>query len=168
MKRLAYLMIALLVVLVVALPASAAGWSQRVSGGMSYAYYGGALEKFTVTLSAWEKADGTHGGEGQYYYEPSGIRFHLDVTQTCFGTVSGGAYDGAAYAVGIGTVRAQGGSPVGGYGAIAVAEGGKAGDGVRVKVNLESTTLETTCSFWAGNSSFFARAVDGNFHIRSK
>jgi len=165
MKKLAIL-VALLVVLVVAVPASAASWTERISGGMSYAYpYG----EFTVTLSAWQKADLTYGGEGQYYYPPLNKTFHLDVTKVCVGTVSSGPYAGAPYAVGMGTVRGQDGTVVSGdgFGAIAVAEGGDAGDGVRVWFDMTKAVIDAFCDAGAYDS-FPARVVDGNFNIRSK
>ena len=88
--------------------------------------------------------------------------------RVCFGTVSGGLYSVASYAVGIGPIRAQDDGTHGGYGAVAIAEGGDCGDGVRVLANLAEDASETTCTFWANNTSFPAQAVDGNFNIREK
>jgi hypothetical protein len=147
--------------LLMALPASAASWAERISGGSSYAAgYG----EFTVTLSAWEKVDGTYGGEGQYYYPPLNRTFHLDVTRVCFGELGG-----APYAVAIGTVRGQDGTEVtdGGWGGIAVLEGGDAGDRFRVWFDRTESVMNAWCENGA-YGTFPALVVDGNFNIRSK
>jgi hypothetical protein len=167
MKKITLVLILTVLVVTMAMPVGAAGWTRRVSGGMSYADYGGVKE-FTVTLSAWEKADGTCGGEGEYYYEPNGQKFHLDITKVCFGMVSSGTYAGAAYAVGIGTVRAQDDGTFGGYGAIAIAEGGETGDGIRVLADMAENDPRTSCTYWVTNTGFPALVLDGNFNIRSK
>jgi hypothetical protein len=161
MKKLACLLIAVMVVLVAAMPVGAGGWTERISGGSSYAEpYG----EFTVTLSAWEKVDGTYGGEGQYYYPPINRTFHLDVNRVCFGEIGG-----APVAAAIGTVRGQDGTEVtdGGWGGIAVKEGGDAGDRFRVWFDKEESAMNAWCEALA-YGTFPALVVDGNFNIRSK
>ena len=158
-------LVVILALLVLTIPAGAAGWTERISGGMSYATPYGA---FTVTLSAWENADGTFGGQGQYYYPPIDRTFHLKVQKVCTGTVQAGPYTGQPYAIGIGEVFGQDGTEVSvGYGAIAVAEGDESGDGVRVWFDMTWDIVNAFCESGA-NNSFPAKVVDGNFNIRSK
>jgi hypothetical protein len=161
MKKITLVLILTVLVVTMATPVGAAGWTKRVSGGCSYASpYG----EFTVTLSAWEKADGTYGGEGQYYYPPLERTFHLDVTRVCFGMLGD-----APYAAAIGTVRGQDGTEVtdGGWGGIAVLEGGDAGDRFRVWFDVTQERADYFCESGAEHS-FPALVVDGNFSIRTK
>ena len=152
-------------VAVTLLPVCAASWTERISGGMSSAVpYG----DFTVTLSAWDNGDGTFGGQGQYYYPPSDRTFHLKVSRICSGLVASGPFAGQPYVVAIGPVFGQDGTEVvNGYGAIAVAEGGTAGDGVRVWFDRTLEVVEDFCEAGAYDS-FPAIVNDGNFNIRSK
>ena len=164
-KRILITIFILIAILAITIPASAA-WSERISGGSSYASpYG----PFTVTLSAWENTDGTFGGQGQYYYPPLDRTFHLKVQKVCTGVVGGsGPYAGQPYAVGIGEVFGQDGTEVSvGYGAIAVAEGGDYGDGFRVAFDKTWDFVDTWCNNGA-EYKFPARVVDGNFNLRSK
>jgi hypothetical protein len=154
MKKVASVVILMLLVVAMVVPVSAAGWDKRVSGG-AYATAGGI--DFTVTLSAWEKPDGTFGGEGQYARDD--LTFHLDVTKVCFST----DLDAAAA---IGTVRRQDGGPLSSlWGGIAVKDDGS-GDRVRVRINLDETEAAGFCSSLGG--SYPGTVLDGNFHIRSK
>jgi hypothetical protein len=141
--------------------AHAGGWTKRVSGGMSYASpYG----EFTVTLSAWDNGNETNGGQGQYYYPPLDRSFHLKVSELCTGQLPDGPW-----AVAIGKVSGQDGTEVtgDGYGAIAVIDRGKAGDGVRVAFYPSIENLEGWCDNRA-EGKLPAKVVDGNFHIRSR
>lgn len=164
-KTLLVTVILLISLLLATIPAGAASWKVKVTGGMSYAMpYG----EFTVTLSAKENVDGTFKGQGQYYYPPANRTFHLKVKKLCTGIVPSGPYDGQQYAIGVGKVFGQDGTNViNGFGGIAVAEGGNSGDGVRVTFDKTWAEVEDWCDSGAG-SLFPAKVVDGNFNIRSK
>ncbi len=168
MKKLLVVSLLACLLAVTLLPVSAASWTERISGGMSYAHpYG----EFTVTLSAWESADGTYGGQGQYYYPPSDRTFHLKVNRICYGTVVDGTFAGQPYVVAIGPVFGQDGTEVNvGYGAIAVAEGDDSPDGVRVRFDETLAFVEGFCTMArvGANNVFPALVIDGNFNIRSK
>lgn len=158
-KRLSVALVALLVLSATAATVSAGGWTERISGGSSYSENYG---EFTVTLSAWQKADGEFGGEGQYYYPPLERTFHLDVTKVCFA-------DDSSWAVAMGTVRGQDGTEVTGegWGAIAVLEGGDQPDRFRVAFDKSESFVADWCDQGA-YGRFPAIVQDGNFNIRSK
>lgn len=158
-KRLSVVLVALLVVSAMAATVSAGGWTDRISGGSSYSLNYG---EFTVTLSAWQKDDGTFGGEGQYYYPPLNRTFHLDVTHVCFAADQ-------SWAVAIGPVRGQDGTEVTGegFGAIAIKEGGDEPDRFRVAFDQSEAFVQAWCENGA-YGTFPAIVQDGNFNIRSK
>jgi hypothetical protein len=158
-KRLSVGLLVLVVICATATTVGAGGWTERISGGSSYSTNYG---EFTVTLSAWQKADGGFAGEGQYYYPPLNRTFHLDVMQVCF------APD-LSWAAAIGTVRGQDGTEVtgGGWGGIAILEGGDGPDRFRVWFDREQAAMEAWCQAGA-YGSFPAAVEDGNFNIRSK
>jgi hypothetical protein len=161
MRKLVVVATAVLIVLLAVVPALAGGWTERISGGSSYSLNYG---EFTVTLSAWQKEDGSYGGEGEYYYPPLNRKFHLDVTRVCFGT-----YSGKPYAVAMGTVRGQDGTevPGEGYGAIAVLDGIDEPDRFRVWFDVSEAAAIGFCENGA-YGLFPAIVQDGNFHVRSK
>lgn len=160
-KKLIFILV-LLASLLITIPVGAA-WSEKITGGTSLT----SLGPFTVTLSAWENADGTFGGQGQYYYPGNGNTFHLVVEKICTGTVPSGTYTGNPYVVAVGPIKEQDGTDfTGDYGLISIAEGGDYGDGIRVLVGSQGA-MEYQCSIGAG-FSYPARVIDGNFNLRSK
>ncbi len=169
MKKLLVVILLACLMAVTLLPvsAAAAGWTKRINGEMlSAVNYG----EFHVMLSAWDKGDDTYGGQGQYYYPPIDRTFHLKVSRVCSGEVTNGPFTGSPYIVAIGSIFLQDGTEPqagGGFGAIAVAEGGTAGDGVRVWFDETLPVVEAFCENGAYDS-FPARVMDGNFNIRTK
>ncbi|MEN8251814.1 MAG: hypothetical protein ABFS32_23035 [Bacteroidota bacterium] len=160
-KKLIFILV-ILVSLLITIPAGAA-WNEKITGGTSFTTMGA----FTITLSAWENADGSFGGQGQYYYPGNGNTFHLVVEKLCSGTVLYGGLSGQPYVVAIGPIKDQDGTEMwGDYGLIAIAEGDDAGDGFRVLVGSKSS-MEYQCTKGA-NWTYSPRVIDGNFNIRSK
>lgn len=145
-------------VLLTALPATAAGWTEKVTGG-GQAVAGGT--EFSITTSAWEDTEGNVGG--QIEYSRSDLSFHAKVE--CFGLFSGGDV-----AVAAGPAKVQD-DPTGFIGAgewavIEILEGGK-GSGDRVRVRLMSESAATgLCESPSG--TFPGLIYDGNFNIRIK
>ena len=120
-----------------------------------------SIGELTVTLSAWDNGDGTYGGQGQYYYPPTGNTFHLEVEQLCTGYISG-----QPYVIAVGPVKLQDGTFTQEFGAIAVVEGGEANDKIRVLLFDSFAQAQGYCV--SGNPGATVEVIDGEFNIRSK
>lgn len=158
-KKLSIILV-LCALLIFALPVSA-DWTERINGEMSVSSIG----PFYVNLSAWDGGDGTFGGQGEYYYPTSGVKWHLKVTEVCSG-VNG---LGQPYIVAIGPISEQEGTDVWyTHVAIAITERGEAGDGIRVPTFSSLEAAEAYCHNAVASGLGGVVVVEGNFNIRTK
>jgi hypothetical protein len=147
--------------LALSIPAGAASWEEKVTGGASYtAPYG----EFTVTLSAQGSQSDGYKGEGQYYYPPLNRSFHLNVEDACIDPVAGTA---TAW----GPVKGQDGT-ADGYGFLSVQDNDDAADRFRAGYVAGGTQAADLQGFidqqCTGAAIFPAVVLDGNFSVRSK
>lgn len=149
------LIIVLVFVLIVALPASADSWEDKITGG-------GLADPpgISITVSAWEDDAGNVSGQIQYSRFNGTLDFHATVE--CLGV-----FDEGTVAVVAGPAWAQVDSVAeGAWAVVEIGEGGVgSGDLVRVRL-LDQTTAEYVC----GHPSYSWGAIltDGNFNIRMK
>jgi hypothetical protein len=145
--------------LLMALPAGAASWAEKVTGG-GQGMSGGV--HFSITVSAWD------GPAGQMEYSREGQSvpdLSMHATVECLGIHSGGE---EAVAVGPASVQYDPAGQVqpGQWMVVEIKEGGIGyGDTVRVRLMSETTAL-ATCATPSG--SFPGTIYDGNFNIRTK
>ena len=142
--------------LLLTIPAGAAGWSERITGG-GQAVAGGT--EFSITVSAWKDAAGN--AAGQIEYSRPTLIFHATVECLCL-------HGDVAVAAGPVRVQHDPGLAVGSdaWVVVEMLEGG-VGSGDRVSVRfISQAEAEAKCATPSG--SYPGLIYDGNFNIRIK